>query len=233
MRLKFAALLLAFVSLGAVQSAVAADLPAKAPVYKAPPPFSWTGCYLGGNVGALWLNDTWTDAASVSTGNHTALGIGVGGQVGCNYQAGAWVFGVEGMGDWAELNGNHFTAAGINQITDTNWFANATARVGYAYGSSLFYVKGGGAWINESFTSSVPGVPFATGDQTRSGWTVGGGWEYGFAPNWSIKVEYDYMDFGKSSPLFCPAAGACTTFNVEQNTHLALFGVNYRFAPWR
>src|SRR5437016_82031 len=88
MRLKFAALLLASISLGAVQ-AIAADLPARGPVYKAPPAplaFSWTGCYIGGNVGGLWLKSDWTTAAGVGAGSDTGSGVTAGGQIGCNYQ---------------------------------------------------------------------------------------------------------------------------------------------------
>ncbi len=79
---------------------------------------------------------------------------------------------------------------------------------------------------------------FDAGDSTRGGWTVGAGWEYAFAPNWSAKIEYNYMDFGSSSPTFTSAAGATTSFNIDQTAHLALFGINYRFGgnpvgPWR
>ena len=240
MRLKFAALLLASISLGAVQSAVAADLPARGPVYKAPAAplaFSWTGCYLGGNVGGLWLNNDWTDSADVGVGSHTASGVTAGGQVGCNYQTGPWVFGVEGMFNWADANGDASSAVGVFH-TDTNWLANVTGRVGYAFDRNLLYVKGGGAWIDQSNSATVGGVPFDTGDHTRSGWTVGGGWEYAFAPNWSAKIEYNYMDFGTQSPTFSSATGATTSFNIDQTAHLALFGVNYRFGgaplgPWR
>jgi outer membrane immunogenic protein len=244
MRLKFAALLLASVSLGAAQSAVAADLPARGPVYKAPPApiaFSWTGCYVGGNVGGLWTNNDWNDAGGADAGSHTASGVTAGGQLGCNYQTGPWVLGVEGMFNWADANGDHTSLAGIGLHTDTNWLANVTGRVGYAFDRSLLYVKGGGAWIDQSHTATVGAVLFDAGDSTRGGWTVGAGWEYAFAPNWSAKIEYNYMDFGSQSPTFTSPAGVSTSFNIDQNAHLALFGINYRFggnplgpvAPWR
>jgi outer membrane immunogenic protein len=238
MRLKFVALLLASVSLGAMQSAVAADMPARGPVYKAPPAavaFSWTGCYLGGNVGGVWIDNDWTTAGGADAGGHTASGVTAGGQVGCNYQTGPWVFGVEGMFNWADADGSHTSVAALTQSTETNWLANATARVGYAFDRSLLYVKGGAAWIDQSHEATVGGVLFGTGDHTRSGWTVGAGWEYAFAPNWSAKIEYNYMDFGNKSPTFCSAAGACGVFNIDQTAQVALFGVNYRFSSgmWR
>ena len=242
MRLKLAALLLASVSFCAVQSAGAADLPARAPIYKAPPvpmAFSWTGCYLGGNVGGLWLKGDWTDPTGLESGSHTASGVTAGGQVGCNYQTGPWVFGVEGMFNWADASGDSTSNLGTGLHTDTNWLANVTGRVGYAFDRNLLYVKGGGAWIDQSNSATtVGGVLFNTGDYTRSGWTVGAGWEYAFAPNWSAKIEYNYMDFGNKSPTFTSAAGATTAFNIDQTAHLALFGLNYRFGgnpvgPWR
>src|ERR1051326_1864264 len=121
MRLKFAALLLASMSLGAVQSAVAADMPVRGPVYKAAPAvvgFSWTGCYLGGNVGGLWVDSDWTTPGGGDSGGHTASGVTAGGQIGCNYQTGPWVFGVEGMFNWADVDGSHVSPAALTQTTN-------------------------------------------------------------------------------------------------------------------
>ena len=84
--------------------------------------------------------------------------------------------------------------------------------------------------LDQSNTATtVGGTLFDTGDKTRSGWTVGAGYEYAFAPNWSAKIEYNYMDFGNKTPTLCSAAGACGTFNIDQTAQMALFGVNYRF----
>jgi opacity protein-like surface antigen len=65
--------------------------------------------------------------------------------------------------------------------------------------------------------------------------TVRAGGEYAFAANWSAKPEYNYMDFGNKSPSLCPAAGACTTFNIDRAAQVALFGVNDLFSSgaWR
>ncbi len=130
--------------------------------------------------------------------------------------------------------------AGNALHTDTNWLANVTGRIGYAiFDRNLLYVKGGGAWIDQSNSVTAAGTVFNTGDYTRSGWTVGAGWEYAFAPNWSAKIEYNYMDFGSKSPTFISAGGAAVTnVNVDQTAHLALFGINYKFGgnpvgPWR
>lgn len=235
MRKNFGWALASVVSLGlaGLGSASAADMAVKA-ARPMPAPvmvYNWTGCYIGGNVGGLWVDTDWTTSTGADSGGHTASGVTAGGQIGCNYQTGPWVFGVEGMFNWADADGSHVSPAGLTQTTNTNWLANVTARTGYAFDRSLIYVKGGGAWIDQSNTATtVGGTLFDTGDHTRSGWTVGAGYEYAFAPNWSAKIEYNYMDFGNKSPAFCPAAGACGTFNVDQTAQVALFGVNYRFS---
>src|SRR5258708_39828599 len=93
-------------------SAMAADLrPARgpAPVYtKAPmmaPAFSWTGCYIGGNVGGLWAKKDWTDAATGFGESSVSINSWLAGaQVGCNYQVSTWVFGVQGDYDWTNAS---------------------------------------------------------------------------------------------------------------------------------
>src|SRR5262245_14811563 len=87
-------------------SALAADLAVRpAPVYRPPPPvavplYTWTGCYVGGNGGGIWAKSEWNDTVFGGFGDSTASGGLGGAQVGCNYQVGAWVFGVQGDYDW-------------------------------------------------------------------------------------------------------------------------------------
>jgi outer membrane immunogenic protein len=102
----------AFVAVFA-NAAMAADLPAPAvpaPVYRPPPVavplFTWTGCYVGGNVGGLWARSDWNDDVFGDFGTGTASGAVGGVQVGCNYQTGAWVFGIQGDYDWTRANNN-------------------------------------------------------------------------------------------------------------------------------
>ena len=104
-------------------SSTAADLGTR-PIYQPPPPpppvFSWTGCYVGANVGGGWASKSSNDVAGAVTGvagtdlgSHTASGVIGGGQVGCDYQAGAWVFGVQGMFDGSGMEGSNTDPSGL------------------------------------------------------------------------------------------------------------------------
>ena len=233
-----------FASLGATNVALAADLPARAPppVY-VPPPFSWTGFYIGGNVGGAWRQGDFTDSVfgvNFSNGNNNGVFIG-GGQVGFNYQFSNIVWGVEGDFDWAANSNNSRTVvvpAGTFSATSNNrWVSTLAARLGLAYDHWLFYVKGGGGWIgNDNFTITNvnTGASFTgSNNNSNSGWLLGVGVEWAFAYNWSAKIEYDYL--GLSSRSFTVPAGspilAGDTFTTGNNNNIQMvkFGINYRF----
>jgi outer membrane immunogenic protein len=90
-------------------------------------------------------------------------------------------------------------------------------------------VKGGGAWVRDEYTITSGGLFFADADDTQNGWTIGAGLEYGFSPNWSAKVEYNYLDFGTDRVTFVPLAGASFLRDVDQQIHAVKVGINYRF----
>ena len=227
---------LAFVS----QGASAADLARRPPVVKAPVapvvPMTWTGCYLGGNIGFGWTKKEYSRPANgANDGFHTADGFVGGGQVGCDYQfAGNWVVGVQGMIDWTDLDGTHraISNTNINESTKVSRFATATARLGVTFTPSLLaYVKGGGAWVRDEHTrTTVAGAFISSAELTRSGWTVGGGLEWMFAPNWSVFAEYNFMDFGTKRVAFTPGT---FTQDIDQRLQAVLVGINYRFTNWR
>src|ERR1700730_7990862 len=88
-------------------SAFAADMPVKAAPMAAPAAFSWTGCYLGGNVGGAWGRDSDWEFELGGTGGHPKYSGAIGGgQIGCDYQNGPWVVGLAGMFDWSDLKGH-------------------------------------------------------------------------------------------------------------------------------
>jgi outer membrane immunogenic protein len=228
-------LLASAVAIAFCAPAFAADMPVKGPVYKAAPAaLSWTGCYIGANVGGGWAHDENFDLSlnPPSLGSHQASGVMGGGQVGCDYQAGQFVFGLRGLFDWSHLTGQNTIPqnAAVAFSTKITSFDSATGRVGYAYApNGIIYAQGGGAWMSDTYHQFLNGAIRATESQTFNGWTVGGGVEYLISRNWSWFAEYNYADFGRSKTSCF--TGAC---NFQQQQHLStvLVGINYRFGDW-
>jgi outer membrane immunogenic protein len=238
-------------ALAAAAPAYAADLPARMPT-KAPVVmesiYNWTGLYIGAHVGYGWADKDWNQTFSsfglapdrTTSPNKPNSFLG-GGQIGFNWQTGQMVFGIEGDASWTDASDcgrPHAVFISYHGCDQVNWYATATARLGLASGPALFYVKGGAAFAGEehniTFTTpaGVTSVVTDTPDDTRFGWTVGGGVEYAFAPNWSAKIEYNFMDFGKQSYSFTYAAspaGLVERWDINQQVHVAKFGINYRF----
>jgi outer membrane immunogenic protein len=230
-------------------AASAADLK-PAPVYsKAPmiaPVFTWTGFYIGGNLGGAWAHRNVTDSLfglNFSNGTNNGVFIG-GGQIGGNYQFSNFVVGVEGSFDWASNNNNTTTGIVVPglggntiQVTSNNtWITTLAGRFGVAYDRVLFYGKGGGAWVgNNSFTvTNVTTGASITGSNsnTTSGWLAGAGLEWAFANNWTLKFEYDFI--GLSGRTFTVPAGSPflvgDTFTTgSNNIQMATVGVNFLF----
>ena len=110
--------------------------------------------------------------------------------------------------------------------------ASVTGRVGYSWDRFLGYVKGGGAWVRDNYSQySTAGTLIDVASETRSGWTVGVGGEYAFAPNWSAFVEYDYYGFGTRTVPFAVAGTGVFAFNedIRQSINVVKIGVNWRF----
>ena len=114
-------------------------------------------------------------------------------QVGCDYQfANNWVVGVRGMLDWTDVNSSHRYLSDGSSADETlgiktRWVDTLTGRIGYTvWPQTLLYFQGGGAWARIDYSDVDPSVPYVgQANTTRSGWTVGGGFEYAFLPNWS------------------------------------------------
>ena len=231
--LSLASLAVAPLLAAASLSAVAADLPPRQPEYKAPamvaaPVAPWTGCYVGGNVGAAWGSgkiSSLTTTGSVS--GTSSAGFAGGGQIGCDYQAGPFVFGVRNLTDWSNLGRTAALSTGGTINVKNNWVDLLTGRIGYAVAPAwLLYFQGGGAW-RDGTAQQINGSGTVIGSVGggRAGWTVGVGSEYKFAPNWSVFAEWDYADFGTNGVSFPSGISA----NVSTKSSLVLFGVNYRF----
>ena len=202
-------------------SASAADLPRhrampeKAPVYVPPPAWSWTGPYIGINGG--WGFGRSDFSAPFPTGSFDTSGGLVGGTLGYNYQMdNNVVFGVEGDIDWSDIRGSA-ACAGTTCETRNNWLGTARGRLGYALGNFMPYVTGGLA-VGD-IKSSIAG--FGDTDETKAGWTAGGGIEAHISGPWSAKLEYMYVDLGRGGSVL----GSDSKFQ----TNIVRAGLNYKF----
>jgi len=166
--------------------------------------YSWAGPYLGGNLGYGW--------GSVDNNPTKPSGFAGGIQAGYNWQSGPWVFGAEG----------DIQASGAEQTFapwkfSNPWFGTLRGRVGYALGNVMFYGTGGLAF------GELRATTFGVSEShTNAGWTAGVGAEMGFAPNWSAKVEYLYVDLANSNFVI---TGASNGYRFG----LIRAGVNYHF----
>ncbi|MEJ2435764.1 MAG: porin family protein [Pseudolabrys sp.] len=216
---------IAAVLLTAPLGAQAADLaqPAyKAPAYIAPLAANWTGLYLGINGGYGFGSSDW-DSPAVSPG---AEGGVAGGTVGYNFQAGSWVWGLEGDVDWSGISGDATCGAGGTCTTSADWIGTARLRLGFAgWGNVLAYVTGGATFAGVKAENTNLAT---SASNAQVGWTAGAGLEYAFGAQWSAKVEYLYADLGSFD---CSTACSLTVApdDVSFTTSLVRAGLNYRF----
>jgi outer membrane immunogenic protein len=119
----------------------------------------------------------------------------------------------------------------FTEEADVSWLATLTGRVGFvAAPQLLLYVKGGAAFAHDEYNDLITatGDVNASAEESRLGWTVGGGVDYAFAPHWSAFAEYDFMDFGKDEVDF-DGPGGPFSFQIDQNIQAVYTGVSYRF----
>lgn len=250
---------------------VAAIMPTKV---KAPAAFIaptvWSGFYIGGFVGGAYGRTEIGYVGAPTQGSKPwVFGPLGGGQIGYNHQMNNWVFGVEGDIGAADIKGGRtagnltglsagglplagpagFSPAFFTLQDKTSWMATATARVGYAMGRTLYYVRGGGAFEDSTIsancvlgiTATVPDGTracinqagaltngYSTNTRTRTGWLIGFGTEFDLGRNWSAKTEYNYIDFGSRTS---GASDGTTVFTDKASISQVKVGVNYRFSP--
>jgi outer membrane immunogenic protein len=234
--------LVALVGMAAPASAADMAVKARPPAPVIAPIYDWTGFYIGANGGWGQSRNCWdfVDVAGVvfADGCRDRSGGVVGGQIGYRWQANQWVFGLEAQGDWADLSNQRVSI--INPLfstrTSTDGIGLFTGQIGYAWNAALLYVKGGAAVTSNRFSilSTITGAELASASATRWGGVVGVGFEYGFAPNWSVGLEYDHLFMGDANNSFSVAnpivAGALN--RITQDVDLVTLRINYRFGGY-
>jgi outer membrane immunogenic protein len=215
MKLKLASLAL----LATTSWAAAADMGAPVPYTRAAaiaPGYSWSGLYVGAMGGFGWLRNQGSDFN----------GGFAGGTIGANWQVSNIVVGAEAEGAWADI-GRTTTTGLVGASASVQAFGSVTGRLGLAVDNLLIYGKGGFAAASNRIGVTVLGVT-ATDTQTHTGYTAGGGVEYGFTPNWSAKAEYLFAHYNSENyfaNIVPPTGVASGSFDV----HTMKAGINYRF----
>lgn len=214
-----------------------------APSYVAPVPVSWTGFYVGANLGyGFGHADSSTDLGLFGSldGSGNLNGAVGGGTVGYNYQIGSFVVGIEGDLDFGSLKGSgsqDFTILGIlpgtaSQSASLDWFGTVRGRLGYDLNGWLPYVTGGWAMGKASVSgnATVIGIPIASyaDSHSVSGFVYGAGLERRIGANWSAKVEYLHFNFGSFDTNVDTLLGS-TTVSTNVDADLVRVGLNYRF----
>lgn len=207
--------------------------------------FSWNGFYVGAHIGGTW-GTTESEINSIALGpialggftlpvsSHAFNGFIGGGQIGYNWQSGIVVFGVE-----AELSGTSAKGTApcllvLSCKTDQDWVGTAAARLGLADGHNLFYVKGGAAWSQNTYSADLNVLVGLHTEvkETRTGWLVGAGIERAIAnTGLSAKLEYNYVDYGSKDFHFPLAIGVPVDVgtNIREYQHVVKVGFNYKF----
>jgi outer membrane immunogenic protein len=230
--------------------ALAADLPVKAPVYKAVAPmFNWTGFYVGLHAGYGWgtssrISDTFPDfvPASLSPDGNGFIG---GAQAGYNWQSARFLAGLEVD---ISYSGIHGSASGPNTIVPANvttlehkisWFGTVRGRLGVLPSEKLLLFATGGLAFGETKSEFAAvavigcgGASCAFGSTSRTalGWALGGGFEYAFSPRVTWKAEYLYLDLGSQS-VTGPITSTASTVTAKSDfqVHIARAGLNFKY----
>jgi|ERR1700733_10273463 outer membrane immunogenic protein len=240
--------------------ALGADMALKAPPM--PPEPTWTGWYIGINGGGAFnasdpfigsetnggipfVSGTWPGFGNF--GNLTSSGGFGGGQVGFNWQRGAFVYGAEVDFQGAGVRGTQSATlpyiVAPNTVTEglssnLDWFGSVRGRLGYAWNNVLLYATGGfafgGVRNTFSYADTFGFTGFRNSSSTRGGYSAGAGIEYAFTPRLSAKFEYQFIDLGSSTIALTEFfAGAPTTFADSATAHFWYntfrLGLNYHF----
>jgi len=235
--------------------AFAADMAVKAPI--AAPLFSWTGLYVGGNVGGAWSQTKYlSNHIQCVAGNnftilcdpvdHRASSVAGGGQLGARWQRDHWVVGLDGSLDATSLSKttpSFLVPASLNYSSELRTIYTGTVQAGYAWDRTLWYVKGGYAGGEMKLNSiTIPVGTLGPAKTNLNGWTVGSGIEYAWQ-NLSVGLEYDYIRLeggattcapNNPASVFTCAGGLPLRYaNIASDVQQVVVRLNYKLGdPW-
>jgi opacity protein-like surface antigen len=220
--------------------ALAADMPTKAPAYKAVDPiFNWNGFYVGGHIGYQWTKIE-TEFAPVSLpipemNQNTYNG---GFQIGLQRQWGNFVAGIEG--GMTTLFSDPFHNKKFNVGFDygarmEDFIVWVGGRLGISMGSWLPYITGGyanGDFNSRFVTGGTNNFVTGVGPSRLNGWYFGAGADLAVAPNWILGVEFRRYDFGPKTSVPHSAAGVPdpgNTYKIDSTSNTVALRLSYLF----
>ncbi|PNG24523.1 outer membrane protein [Methylocella silvestris] len=212
-------------------SALAADLPYGQGTggYAPAPIFTWTGLYVGGQIGYGWANSAisgWGPFFAFSGVSYSPSGILGGAHVGYNLQFNQIVLGLEGDVEGTGVDKTYGFGPTL-YTTQIPVQGSIRARLGFAVDRALFYATGGAAFagVTNQYQSYLG---YNSLNRSLAGWTIGGGLEYALTNNWSVRAEYRYSDFGTATDYtFTAGPGGNVTRHLTENA--ARVGFSYKF----
>ncbi|WFU54657.1 outer membrane beta-barrel protein [Bradyrhizobium pachyrhizi] len=216
--------------------------------------WSWSGGYVGAHVGGGYGRTSFSNPYGPSIYGDVVdtPAFLAGGQIGYNWQNNSWVFGVELDASRAISDGTNSCLAASGIVVSANCkaspavFVAGTGRVGYAFGPqgrTVAYLKGGVAWQNNrgDVVNNNEYFGFMSQETThfdygRVGGIVGLGVEQALTPAWSVKFEYDYLQFGGPSVATAPtvqfpplAILPANTTSLSSSYQIGRLALNYHF----
>ena len=197
-----------------------------------PPPVTWRGLYLGGNIGGAWTTSSLSDNFTTTSFDRDHTGFIGGVQVGYNYQIGGLVLGVEWDFDWTSIDAaGNFSVPGVigplHASADVEWISTLAGRVGLALDRTLVFIKVGGGWVrNEASLTQLATGTSVSASNTSGAWLVGAGFEYALGPHWTAKFEYDFLGL---SDRTLPGFAGTRTLEIERDIQQVKVGINFKF----
>jgi outer membrane immunogenic protein len=194
----------------------------------------WSGLYVGGQIGYGWGDATTaeinTPDGSLNVGplDYEADGFIGGLHIGYNYQAGALVFGAEADAEYSGIDGLYDFENTNSLPKHIDWTGSLRGRLGYAFDRVLLYGTAGLAIASVKMEAVESNAVALSERETAVGWTVGAGAEFALTSNLSMRAEYRYADYGKTS-ISGDVYGGTFTYPHDNKVHAVRLGASIHF----